>query len=75
VSQTKCETHVQDVALKNAEMRDPSTTHGTVITHFCVARRQGVKGSKHVVVARGEVRAVRRMFWGSPVQLRQFFLG
>ena len=23
-------------------MRDPSTTHGTVITHFCVARRQGV---------------------------------
>jgi len=24
-------------------MRDPSTTHGTVITHFCVARRQGVK--------------------------------
>jgi len=43
VSQTKCETHVQDVALKNAEMRDPSTTHGTVITHFCVARRQGAK--------------------------------
>ena len=34
---------MQDVALKNAEMRDPSTTHGTVITHFCVARRQGVK--------------------------------
>ena len=24
-------------------MRDPSTTHGTVITHFCMARRQGVK--------------------------------
>jgi len=24
-------------------MCDPSTTHGTVITHFCVARRQGVK--------------------------------
>ena len=42
MSQTKCETHVQDSALKNAEMRDPSTTHGTVITHFCVARRQGV---------------------------------
>jgi len=34
---------VQDVALKNVEMRDPSTTHGAVITHFCVARRQGVK--------------------------------
>jgi len=33
---------VQDVAYKNAEMRDPSTTHGTLITHFCVARRQGV---------------------------------
>jgi len=24
-------------------MRNLSTTHGTVITHFCVARRQGVK--------------------------------
>ena len=24
-------------------MRDPSITHGTVITHFCVAQRQGVK--------------------------------
>jgi len=24
-------------------MRDPSTMHGTVITHFCVAQRQGVK--------------------------------
>jgi len=23
--------------------QDPSTTHGTLITHFCVARRQGVK--------------------------------
>jgi hypothetical protein len=28
---------------ENAEMRDPSTTHGTAITHFCVARRQSVK--------------------------------
>jgi len=48
VSQTKCDTHVQDVALKNAEMRDPSTTHGTVITHFCVTRRQGVKNMQTV---------------------------
>ena len=24
-------------------MRDPSTTHGLAITHFCVARRQCVK--------------------------------
>ena len=27
-------------------MRDPSTTRGTVITHFCTARRQGVKEKK-----------------------------
>jgi len=24
-------------------MRDPSTTHGIAITHFCVTQRQGVK--------------------------------
>jgi len=27
---------------KNVEMRDPSTMHGTAITHFCVAQRQCV---------------------------------
>jgi len=31
-------------------MRDPSTTHGTVITHFCVARRQGVNDTVLAVI-------------------------
>jgi hypothetical protein len=34
---------MQDEVYENVEMRDPSTTHGRAITHFCVARRQGVK--------------------------------
>ena len=50
MGQTKCETHVQDVTLKNAEMHDPSTMHGTVITHFCVARRQGVKNNIKIYI-------------------------
>jgi len=38
-----CGTHVRKV-----EMRDLSTTHGIAITHFCVARRQGVNiGIQH----------------------------
>jgi hypothetical protein len=42
VSQIRCQTQVQDEVYENVEMRDPSTTHGRAITHFCVARRQGV---------------------------------
>jgi hypothetical protein len=27
---------------ENAEMRDPSTTHGIAIMHFCMTQRQSV---------------------------------
>jgi hypothetical protein len=33
---------MQDEVYENAEMCDQSTKHGRAITHFCVARQQGV---------------------------------